>query len=114
MICIKAIIQLRNPMSLSHANKRAICLPDNTAPLLTNQINTAPTLMNQMNTVPSSTNQMCWVAGWGHTSNEGVKSDTLLDAPVPIVPYEICNSREAYNGGIDKTMHICGGFREGT
>jgi len=53
------------------------------------------------------------VIGWGNTTTEGSNYPTeLMQAQVPIVSNEVCNSATSYNGSITANM-LCAGFAEG-
>lgn len=52
------------------------------------------------------------VSGWGTLSDGGQAPDRLMEVNVPYVTNEVCNSAEAYNGGVQAT-ELCAGFQKG-
>ena len=52
----------------------------------------------------------CWVTGWGTLSSGGSQPNTLMEAQVPLVSKQRCQS--AYPGDIDDTM-LCAGLDSG-
>ena len=57
-----------------------------------------------------SINKTCWITGWGRLSSGGSQPNTLMEAHVPLVSKQRCQS--AYPGKIDDTM-LCAGLDEG-
>lgn len=57
-----------------------------------------------------SINKTCWITGWGRLSSGGSQPNTLMEADVPLVSKQRCQS--AYPGKIDDTM-LCAGLDEG-
>lgn len=54
------------------------------------------------------------VSGWGNTSTTGEEyPNEMFKVDVPLVSSEVCNSADAYNGGVNATTEICAGFAEG-
>ncbi|WP_084113216.1 serine protease [Belnapia moabensis] len=53
-----------------------------------------------------------WVTGWGATAENGPGSLNLLGAEVPVVPNEVCNRPESYDGDITSNM-LCAGREQG-
>ncbi|XP_065363671.1 serine protease 53-like [Calliphora vicina] len=67
-----------------------------------------PTVMAiPLNTVPELSGTICTVSGWGATSYNYL-SDDLLEATVPIVGYDTCNTNY---GNISVSM-LCAGFMQ--
>jgi len=62
--------------------------------------------LNTQNTVPS-TNQPLTVIGNGYTQENGVQSDVLLEANVPVVDTETCNV--PYEGAVEDEVMFCAG-----
>uniref|UniRef100_A0A3Q3DQ10 Transmembrane serine protease 5 n=1 Tax=Hippocampus comes TaxID=109280 RepID=A0A3Q3DQ10_HIPCM len=90
-----ALMKLRTPLNFSGPSDtvRPVCLP---------QFDYDP---------PGGT--QCWISGWGYTQPDGVhSSDTLKEAPVPIISTNKCNSSCMYNGEITPRM-LCAGYSEG-
>ncbi|XP_054986436.1 transmembrane protease serine 5 isoform X2 [Sorex araneus] len=55
----------------------------------------------------------CWVSGWGHTDPTHThSSDTLQDAPVPLLSTRLCNSSCVYGGALTARM-LCAGYLDG-
>ncbi|XP_055963656.1 transmembrane protease serine 5 [Sorex fumeus] len=55
----------------------------------------------------------CWVSGWGHTDPSHThSSDTLQDAPVPLLSTRLCNSSCVYGGALTARM-LCAGYLDG-
>ena len=52
------------------------------------------------------------VSGWGAMQSGGGIADKLMQVEVPYVTNEVCNSSEAYNGGVQDT-EMCAGFKQG-
>ncbi|XP_077467109.1 transmembrane protease serine 5 isoform X2 [Stigmatopora argus] len=87
-----ALMKLRTPLNFSDT-VRPVCLP---------QYDYDP---------PGGT--QCWISGWGYTQPDGVhSSDTLKEAPIPIISTNKCNSSCMYNGEITPQM-LCAGYTEG-
>ncbi|XP_019729768.1 transmembrane protease serine 5 isoform X1 [Hippocampus comes] len=116
-----ALMKLRTPLNFSDT-VRPVCLP---------QFDYDP---------PGGT--QCWISGWGYTQPDGGEegvtlrqtsatgaahteelwclcaflsvhsSDTLKEAPVPIISTNKCNSSCMYNGEITPRM-LCAGYSEG-
>jgi transmembrane serine protease 11D len=55
---------------------------------------------------------VAWVTGWGATVEGGPGSLDLLGAQIPIVPNDVCNQPESYNGDVTASM-LCAGRRAG-
>lgn len=53
-----------------------------------------------------------YVTGWGAIFQGGNTTTDLLGANVPIVPNDVCNAKESYNGRITAAM-ICAGNKNG-
>ncbi|XP_032231150.1 serine protease hepsin [Nematostella vectensis] len=54
----------------------------------------------------------CYITGWGKTEFEGTKPQVIREATVKLVPPEICNQVESYNGSIH-VRALCAGFDQG-
>ncbi|XP_043338524.1 transmembrane protease serine 5 isoform X1 [Cervus canadensis] len=55
----------------------------------------------------------CWVSGWGHTDPSHThSSDALLDAAVPLLSTQLCNSSCMYSGALTPRM-LCAGYLDG-
>ncbi|XP_071502064.1 uncharacterized protein [Diadema antillarum] len=55
----------------------------------------------------------CFISGWGATEMGGKQgSPVLQEAKMPIIPRNICNRKESYNGKIRNTM-LCAGYMSG-
>lgn len=61
-----------------------------------------------------SAGDMLTVSGWGNTVTEGSPQypEQLMHVNVPLVNHDVCNSPEAYDGGITDEM-LCAGLAEG-
>ena len=55
-------------------------------------------------------NKTCWITGWGRLSSGGSQPNTLMEAQVPLVSKQRCQS--AYPGRVGDTM-LCAGLDEG-
>ncbi|XP_061829142.1 transmembrane protease serine 5 [Nerophis lumbriciformis] len=87
-----ALMKLRTPLNFSDI-VRPVCLPQYDYD------------------VPGGT--QCWISGWGYTQPDGVNSsNTLKEAPIPIISTNRCNSSCMYNGEITPRM-LCAGYTEG-
>jgi trypsin len=53
------------------------------------------------------------ISGWGHTTEGGVKSNTLRAASVPIISDAACGSSTMYGGAFHRPSMICAGFTQG-
>ncbi|XP_063060358.1 transmembrane protease serine 2-like [Engraulis encrasicolus] len=82
-----ALMKLKQPLQMSDSLK-PICLPN----------------VNMNVTAP----QPCWIVGFGRTSEGGATSSSLMEAEVPLIDPEQCNSKEVYNGKVTSSM-ICAG-----
>ena len=89
---ILAILRLSEPITLDHANKGTVCLPDNQNPVLPGTI--------------------CDMVGWGHSSAGGDQTETLHHVQLPVVHMTVCNASEAYNGTMLESS-LCAGLAEG-
>ncbi|KAM3967114.1 trypsin-1 [Aphomia sociella] len=83
-----ALVQLNKPISYSHA-VRPVCLPTNPA-------------KDYVNTVAT-------VAGWGATGETGNWSCTVLQAELPVLSNEACQSTN-YNSSKIKDVMMCAGY----
>ncbi|XP_032231151.1 transmembrane protease serine 9-like [Nematostella vectensis] len=54
----------------------------------------------------------CYISGWCATEYEGPKPETIREATEQLVPPEICNQVESYNGTIHSRA-LCAGFDQG-
>uniref|UniRef100_A0A8C4VCR6 Peptidase S1 domain-containing protein n=1 Tax=Gopherus evgoodei TaxID=1825980 RepID=A0A8C4VCR6_9SAUR len=54
----------------------------------------------------------CFISGWGSISEKGEGSPILQEAQVDIVPSDICNGFEWYEGMVNNNM-FCAGFESG-
>ncbi|XP_078349413.1 transmembrane protease serine 11D-like isoform X4 [Oculina patagonica] len=54
----------------------------------------------------------CYVTGWGHTQWNSTQPVILREAKVRLVPPQICNSGQSYNGTIHNRA-LCAGFEKG-
>jgi secreted trypsin-like serine protease len=85
---------------LAPAEVEPACLPSA-------QLNpTAPTPANETN---------CFVAGWGLTDAEDLKSSAakLQEVQVEILDVTVCNSNTSYNGTVDPSSMLCAGSMGG-
>lgn len=55
---------------------------------------------------------ICYVTGWGRLATNGPHPTMLLEAEVPLVSRELCNTPEIYNGIIHERA-LCAGSAEG-
>ncbi|XP_043929688.1 acrosin-like [Protopterus annectens] len=56
---------------------------------------------------------LCQIAGWGVTEEHSTATaDILQEAPVSIIPRDICNSTEWYNGAVN-INNLCAGSESG-
>jgi trypsin len=54
-----------------------------------------------------------WTSGWGTTSEGSFALPKILNkVEIPLVPTDVCNSKDVYDGGITEHM-ICAGLPEG-
>jgi secreted trypsin-like serine protease len=62
-----------------------------------------------------SVKTMALVKGWGNTSNKGISvyPKILQQVEIPIVSFEQCTSKEAYNSGQVTSDMLCAGYKEG-
>lgn len=54
----------------------------------------------------------CFISGWGSISEKGEGSPILQEAQVDIIPSDICNGFEWYEGMVNNNM-FCAGFESG-
>uniref|UniRef100_A0A8C0G834 Peptidase S1 domain-containing protein n=1 Tax=Chelonoidis abingdonii TaxID=106734 RepID=A0A8C0G834_CHEAB len=54
----------------------------------------------------------CFISGWGSISEKGEGSPILQEAQVNIIPSDICNGFEWYEGMVNNNM-FCAGFESG-
>ena len=78
---------------MEDANKGALCLPYKRDTLVAGN--------------------KCYVIGMGRTEFNNQYLTHLKEAIVNIVSSQTCNSRQAYNGGIDDNLFICAGYKQG-
>ncbi|NWH71707.1 TMPS5 protease, partial [Piaya cayana] len=87
-----ALLKLQAPLNFSDA-VRAACLPPSSQDLFQGT--------------------QCWVSGWGYTSPEQAQvTDTLKEAPVPLIGTKRCNSSCMYAGELTARM-LCAGYPQG-
>ena len=87
-----ALIQLEKPAKLG-VGVGLVCMPDMRYPLPFDNIQ-----------------RKCWITGWGTLSSGGIQPNSLMEAQVPLVSKQRCES--AYPGEIDDTM-LCAGLDAG-
>ena len=87
-----ALIKLVEPAVLG-VGVGLVCLPDTSYPLPFDNIQ-----------------KKCWITGWGTLSSGGSAPNTLMEAQVPLVSKQRCQS--VYPGQIDDTM-LCAGLDAG-
>uniref|UniRef100_A0A7G3AXF1 Putative serine protease n=1 Tax=Lutzomyia longipalpis TaxID=7200 RepID=A0A7G3AXF1_LUTLO len=63
-----------------------------------------------LRSVPVDSNTTCEISGWGHTSENGQGSNSLLTANVSIIDFNVCNN--AYGNSLRSGM-ICAGRMQG-
>lgn len=85
-----AVLRIDPPVNLS-STAQTICLPS------------APVLPHKL----------CVVAGWGITSEQGKRADSLREIHVPVVPLSICNNVAHYGGRIHGASMMCAGYSQG-
>ncbi|XP_074082025.1 transmembrane protease serine 12-like isoform X2 [Macrotis lagotis] len=54
----------------------------------------------------------CFVSGWGKTTERGTSSNTLQEAELHYIPWDICNRQESYGGRVAVTS-FCAGEEDG-
>ena len=87
-----ALLKLKRP-AVFHRRVHSICLPDEKTSF--------------------AAGQTCYVTGWGKTNENNTEySKILMEAEVPLISREVCNSNASYNGIINE-RYICAGFSEG-
>ncbi|XP_053942895.1 transmembrane protease serine 5 isoform X2 [Cuculus canorus] len=87
-----ALLKLHVPLNFSDAI-HAVCLPPSQQDLFQGT--------------------QCWVSGWGHTSPDHAHvTETLKEAPVPLIGTKRCNSSCMYAGELTARM-LCAGYPQG-
>ena len=69
-------------------------------------------LPDEDSTFPEDADRVCVVTGWGHSVENGSFSDVLQENQVPIVPREVCNRKDSYNGHVNERF-MCAGYEVG-
>ena len=87
-----ALIKLVKPADLG-VGVGLVCMPDVSHPLPFDNLN-----------------KKCWITGWGTLSSGGSQPNTLMEAQVPLVSKQRCQS--VYPGQINDSM-LCAGLDEG-
>lgn len=64
------------------------------------------------NGIKFQSGERCSIAGWGHTSYDGVLEDNLQEVTVELVSLNRCNSQKSYNGTVHDRA-LCAGYDEG-
>ena len=87
-----ALIKLAKPADLG-VGVGLVCISDMSHPLPFDNVN-----------------KKCWITGWGTLYSGGSEPNSLMEAQVPLVSKQRCQS--SYPGKIDDTM-LCAGLDEG-